>query len=103
MARELAEWIGDMRELTSKGVLRPAAAVEACRALGIELPSGKPRSAKDVPELQQAWEVAVAGELVLVTANRAPSRSPVSRAARGARRGVSTRRSLVSVPTRGSG
>jgi hypothetical protein len=70
-ARELAEWIGDMRELTSTGVLRPAAAVEACRALGIELPSGKPRSAKDVPELKQAWEVAVAGELVLVTANRA--------------------------------
>src|SRR5260370_26171062 len=70
-ARELAEWIGDMRELTSAGVLRPAAAVEACRALGIELPSGKLRSAKDVPELQQAWEVAVAGELVLVTANRA--------------------------------
>ena len=31
----------------------------------------KPRSAKDVPELQQAWEVAVAGEFVLVTANRA--------------------------------
>ncbi len=70
-ARKLAEWIGDMRELTSTGVLRPAAAGEACRALGIELPAGKLRSAKDVPELQQAWEVAVAGELVLVTANRA--------------------------------
>ena len=49
---DLAEWIGGGadtgRELTTTGVLRPAVAAEACRALGIELPSGKLRSAKDV-------------------------------------------------------
>jgi hypothetical protein len=38
--------------------------------LGIGVPSGKLRSAKDVPELDQAWEVALAAELVLMTANR---------------------------------
>jgi hypothetical protein len=39
--------------------------------LGISVPSGKLRSAKDVPELAQAWEVALAAELVWVTGNRA--------------------------------
>jgi hypothetical protein len=46
-------------------------AVEACRVLGIGLPSGKLRSSKDVPELDQAWAVALAADLVMVTANRA--------------------------------
>jgi hypothetical protein len=73
-ALDLAEWIsggaGTSRELTTTGVLRPAVAGEACRALGIELPSGKLRSAKDVEELQRAWEVAVAGDLVLIGGNR---------------------------------
>jgi len=73
-ALDLAEWIGGgagaSRELTTTGVLRPAVAAEACRAFGIELPSGKLRSAKDVEELQRAWEVAVAGDLVLIGGNR---------------------------------
>ena len=72
-ALDLAEWIGGAgtsRELTTTGVLRPAVVGEACRALGIELPSGKLRSAKDVEELQRAWEVAVAGDLVLIGGNR---------------------------------
>lgn len=71
IACRLAEWIGGSRELTTTGVLRPAVAAEACRELGIELPrGGKLRSAKDVTELQQAWEVAVAAGLVLITAKR---------------------------------
>ncbi len=70
-ALALAQWTGASRELTTTGVLRPAVAVEACRMLGIEVPSGKLRSAKDVPELDQAWAVALAADLVLVTANRA--------------------------------
>ena len=37
---------------------------------GIELPSGKLRSAKDVEDLQRAWEVAVTGDLVLIAGNR---------------------------------
>jgi hypothetical protein len=70
-ALALAQWAGASRELTTTGVLRPAVAVEACRMLGIGVPSGKLRSAKDVPELDQAWAVALAAGLVLVTANQA--------------------------------
>ena len=70
-ALALAQWTGAGRELTTTGVLRPAVAVEACRMLGLGVPSGKLRSAKDVPELDQAWGVALAAELVWVTANRA--------------------------------
>ena len=83
-ARQLAEWIGDGRELTTTGVLRPAVAVQACRALGIELPSGKLRSAKDVTELQQAWQVAVVGEFVLVAANRVRAARDVAEFVRAA-------------------
>jgi Plasmid pRiA4b ORF-3-like protein len=57
-ARLLAEWIGAGREVTTSGVLRPAVAMQACEALGIDLPPGKLRSAKDVPELMQDWDVA---------------------------------------------
>ena len=70
-ALTLAQWTGASRELTTTGVLRPAVAVEACRVLGIAVPSGKLRSAKDVPELDQAWAVALAADLVRVSANRA--------------------------------
>ena len=69
-ALALARWTGASRELTTTGVLRPVVAVEACRILGIDVPSGKLRSAKDVPELDQAWAVALAADLVLATANR---------------------------------
>jgi hypothetical protein len=69
-ALALAQWTGTGRELTTTGVLRPAVAVEACRVLGIDVPSGKLRSAKDVPELDQAWAVALAADLVQITANR---------------------------------
>lgn len=66
-ARKLAEWIGASRQLTTSGVLKPALAIEACRVLGIELPPGRLRSALDVDELMQAWEVACfAGYIVPV-------------------------------------
>jgi hypothetical protein len=70
-ALALAQWTGASRELTTTGALRPVVAVQACRSLGIDVPSGKLRSAKDVPELDQAWAVALAADLVLVTATRA--------------------------------
>ncbi|HVT67878.1 MAG TPA: hypothetical protein VHF26_09030, partial [Trebonia sp.] len=54
----LSEWVGSGRELTSSGFLRPAVAREACETLGIDLPGGRLRSAKDVPGLQLCWEVA---------------------------------------------
>jgi hypothetical protein len=77
-ALALAQWTGAGRELTTTGVLRPAVAVEACRMLGIAVPSGKLRSAKDVPELDQAWAVALAADLVLVTADRASAAPDVA-------------------------
>lgn len=69
----LAAWIGDGRELTGTGVLRPAIAAEACAAIGIELAPGvsRLRSARDVAELHQAWEAAVAAGLVTVASGRA--------------------------------
>src|SRR5580704_11533615 len=70
-AIELANWIGGDKELTASGTLRPVDAAEACRALGIELPSERLGSAGDAPELARVWEVArdagfitVAGEHV---------------------------------------
>jgi Plasmid pRiA4b ORF-3-like protein len=58
----LAKWIGDGKEVTASGVLRPVAAAQACAALGIRRPrgKGKVRSPSDVPELdlEYVWEVA---------------------------------------------
>jgi hypothetical protein len=54
-ALELARWIGDDKELTASGTLRPAAAAEACRALGIDLPAKQPRG---TDELAQVWAMA---------------------------------------------
>jgi hypothetical protein len=65
-ALALANWIGDGKEVTASGVLRPAAAAEACAVLGIDLPRGKVRSASDVPELEHAWLVAHAAGLITI-------------------------------------
>ena len=69
-ARKLAEWIGVGRQLTSSGVLKPALAVEACGELGIELPSGRLRTALDVDELMQAWEVACFAGYIIPSGSR---------------------------------
>jgi len=63
-ALELARWIGDEKELTASGTLRPAAAAEACRALGIDLSTEQPRG---TDELAQAWEMARDAGLITVT------------------------------------
>ena len=72
-ACRLAAWVGDGRELTGTGVLRPAAALEACAEAGIELPPGtsRLRSARDVEDLHRAWEAAVETGLVTVVAGQA--------------------------------
>lgn len=76
-ARRLAAWVGGGQEVTASGVLRPAVAVEACQQLGFELPeSGKLRSAMDADELQRAWTVATAADLILVTGKRATATIP---------------------------
>jgi hypothetical protein len=69
-ARTLAEWVGAGREVTARGVLRPAAAVEACGLLGIEVPTRKPRSALDVHELMMVWAAASAAGFIEVTGGR---------------------------------
>lgn len=64
-ARKLAEWIGPVRPLTGSGVLKPALAIEACHALGIEPPPGRLRTALDLDELMDAWDAAcLAGYIV---------------------------------------
>jgi hypothetical protein len=65
-ARKLAEWVGPGRPLTTRGVLKPAAAVEACDVLGIELPTRKPRSALDIDQLMMAWIAASAAGFIEV-------------------------------------
>jgi hypothetical protein len=89
-ALALAQWTGAGRELTASGVLRPVVAVEACRVLGIDVPSGKLRSAKDVPELDQAWAVALAADLVLATPNRVSAAPGVAELAAMANRADET-------------
>lgn len=70
-AQTLAEWVGTGRPVTARGVPKPAAAVEACGVLGIDLPSRKPRSALDIDELMKVWSVAVAAGFVVVSSGRA--------------------------------
>jgi len=69
-AQTLAEWVGAGREVTTSGVLKPAAAVEACDLLGIEAPSRKPRSAMDIAELMMVWAAASAAGFIEVSGSR---------------------------------
>jgi hypothetical protein len=69
-AQALAEWVGAGREVTTSGVLKPAAAVEACDLLGIEVPSRKPRSARDIAELRMVWTAASAAGFIEVSGRR---------------------------------
>jgi hypothetical protein len=77
-ARRLAIWIGDGRELTGSGVLRPTVAAQACEALGIELPSTKLRSAGDVPELMHDWEMAKTAGFIEIGSKRANAAADVA-------------------------
>lgn len=70
-ARTLAEWVGTGREVTARGVLRPAAAVEACDLLGIVPRTRKPRSALDIHELMMVWAAASAAGFIEITGGRA--------------------------------
>jgi hypothetical protein len=69
-AQTLAEWVGAGRELTTRGVLKPAAAVEACDLLGIETPSRRPRSALDLHELMVVWATASVAGFIEVSGGR---------------------------------
>lgn len=76
-ARTLAEWIGSGRPVTTRGVLKPAAAVEACDLLGIELPTRKPRSALDIDPLMMVWAAASAAGFIEVDHGRVTARPPL--------------------------
>jgi hypothetical protein len=69
-AQRLAEWVGAGQQVTARGVLKPAAAVQACDLLGIEAPSPKPRSALDIDELMMVWAAASAAGFIEVTGGR---------------------------------
>jgi hypothetical protein len=58
-AHLIAEWVGQGRKVTAKGVLRRADVPEAARILGIEVPS-RVRTAADVPDLHRPWQTALA-------------------------------------------
>jgi Plasmid pRiA4b ORF-3-like protein len=70
-ALTLANWVGDGKEVTAGGILRPAAATQACAVLGIDLPRGKLRSASDVPALEFAWETAHDAGFISIDAKHA--------------------------------
>lgn len=70
-AQTLAEWVGAGRKVTTSGVLKPAAAVEACDLLGIEAQSRKPRSALDIAELMMVWAAASSAGFIEVSGSLA--------------------------------
>jgi len=72
-AVKLAEWVGEGREITESGVLRPAVAEQACKDLGFEReePGKKLRSAQDVPALMVCWNVARLSGLITLEQKRA--------------------------------
>ena len=76
-ARTLAEWVGTGRPVTTRGVLKPAAAVQACDLLGIELPTRKPRSALDIDPLMMVWAAASASGFIEVDHGRVTARPPL--------------------------
>lgn len=82
-AAKLAEWVGPGRPLTARGVLKPAAAVEACDLLGIELTTRKPRSALDIGPLMMAWFAASAAGFVEVERGRATAGAALETWAKG--------------------
>jgi hypothetical protein len=70
-ALRLAEWVGSGKDLTTRGVPKPAAAVEACEVLGIALPGPRLRSALDVDELMVAWVAAIRAGFVVTNGRQA--------------------------------
>ena len=69
-AHVLAEWAGDGKTLTAKGVLRRADVAPAGHALGIDVP-GRVRTAADLPELHRPWIAALELGLVAISGGKA--------------------------------
>jgi hypothetical protein len=75
-ARRLAEWVGQGRTLTARGVLRPADATQACLDLGIKFGGARLRSALDADELMRDWVSAIAAGYIVVDGRRALGADP---------------------------
>jgi hypothetical protein len=75
-AKRIAEWVGDGKPLTPKGVLRPGDVHQAAGVVGVTVPA-KFRSAADVPAWHLPWSVAVATGMVEVGSDRAVAHPPV--------------------------
>jgi hypothetical protein len=69
-ARRVADWVGEGRPVTPKGVLRPVDLPAAAAALGVRVPA-RVRTAADVEEIHRPWVAAQAAGWLRVTANRA--------------------------------
>lgn len=70
----LADWVGDGRAVTAKGVLRPAVAREAVTELGISTRDGREyawRSAGDYYPLDRLWRACLHGQLIEVRGSKA--------------------------------
>jgi hypothetical protein len=77
-ARRLARWVAASaaanshgRALTASGRLRPADAAEVIAELELTAGPSRPRSARDVPELELLWRVTTGAGLLTVTGRRA--------------------------------
>jgi hypothetical protein len=70
-ARKMAEWVGEGRQLTDRGVPRVSEAADACRALGIVPPTHRVRSSMDIEGLQRGWAMALGTGLVVTDGHRA--------------------------------
>lgn len=68
--RRLADWVGQGRSVTPKGVLRPSDASSAATALGVTVPA-RIRTAADVEVIHRPWAAAKALGLVRIGADRA--------------------------------
>lgn len=69
-AHALAEWVGNGKPVTAKGVLRRADVPPAGQALGIAVPD-RVRSAADMPDLHRPWTTALELGLLSVSDGRA--------------------------------
>ncbi|HEX8346802.1 MAG TPA: plasmid pRiA4b ORF-3 family protein, partial [Actinoplanes sp.] len=74
-SRVLARWVGQGRQVTPKGVMRPADVASAAEALAVSVPA-KVRTAADIEAIHRPWVAAQALGLLRVGANQAVAVEP---------------------------
>lgn len=73
LARKIAEWVGDGKPVTPKGVLKPGDLREAAVALGVTLPE-RFRSGADVPGWHVPWSAALGAGMLVIERGRVVAR-----------------------------